>query len=81
MYHVLEDIQVMLNDYFTDWISLEIGIAMGCAISPILFVMALEVIMKAKEGRAGLKSLGGGCYIPPLKASMDDTLVIYSIKD
>ncbi|KAK3750391.1 hypothetical protein RRG08_015884 [Elysia crispata] len=56
MYHVPEDIQVMLDDYFsgfrmrfstnsytTDWINLEIGIAMGCTISPILFVIAMEV--------------------------------------
>ena len=59
MYHVAEDIQVMLDDYFsgfrmifstntytTDWVNLKIGIAMGCTI-PILFVMAMEVILKA----------------------------------
>ncbi|GFO27689.1 reverse transcriptase [Plakobranchus ocellatus] len=57
MYHVPEVIQVMLDDYFsgfrmrfstnnytTNWINLEVGIAMGCTISPILFVMAMEVI-------------------------------------
>ena len=85
MYHVPEDIQVMLDDYFsgfrmgfstnsytTDWINLEIGIAMGCTISPILFVMAMEVILKAAEDSAGPANLGGGCYLPPLKAFMDD---------
>ena len=62
MYHVPEDIQVMLDKYFngfrmrfsdssdtTDWVNLEIGIAMCCTISPILFVMAMEVILKAAE--------------------------------
>ncbi|GFR86575.1 reverse transcriptase [Elysia marginata] len=62
MYHVPEDIQVMLDDdfsgfrmrfstsdYTTNWINLEVGIAMGCTISPILFVMAMEVILKAAE--------------------------------
>ena len=66
MYHVPEDIQVMLNDYFsgfrmmfsiysytTDWINLEIGIAMGCATSPILFVIVTAVILKTGEDSAG----------------------------
>ena len=47
MYHVPEDIQVMLdkfngfrmrfsiNSYTTDWINLEIGIAMGCTVHDI----------------------------------------------
>ncbi|KAK3765298.1 hypothetical protein RRG08_013267 [Elysia crispata] len=91
MYHVPEDIQVMLDDYFsgfqirfssnsytTDLINLEIGIAMGCTISPILFVMAMEVILKAAEDSAGPDNLGGGCYMPPLKAFMDDTTIICS---
>ena len=89
MSHVPEDIQVMLDDYFSDfrmrfstnsytteWINLEIGIAMGCTISPILFVMAMEVILKAAENSAGPANLGGGCYMPSLKAFMDDTTII-----
>ena len=91
MYHVPEDIRMMLDKYFKcfrmrfstnsftkDWINMEIGIAMGCTISPILFAMAMEVILKAAEGSAGPANLGGGCYIPPLKAFMDDTTVICS---
>ncbi|GFO03457.1 reverse transcriptase [Plakobranchus ocellatus] len=65
MYHVPEVIPAMLDDYFsgfhmrfstnnytTSWIDLEVGIAMGCTISPILLVMAMEVILKAAEGSA-----------------------------
>ncbi|GFN87642.1 reverse transcriptase [Plakobranchus ocellatus] len=94
MYHVPEVIQVMLdddfsgfrmrfstNDYTTNWINLEVGIAMGCTISPILFVMAMEVILKTAEGSAGPTTLGGGCSKPPLKAFMDDTTVICSKED
>ena len=66
------------NSYTTDWTNLDIGIAMGCTISPILFVMAMEVIFKATEGSAGPANLGGGCYMAPLKAFMDDTTVICS---
>ncbi|GFR94326.1 reverse transcriptase [Elysia marginata] len=88
MYQVPEDIQVMLDDYFsefrmrfstsdytTNWINLEVGIAMGCTISPTLFVMAMEVILKAAEGSAGPANLGGGCSMPPLKAFMDNTTI------
>ncbi|GFO42668.1 reverse transcriptase [Plakobranchus ocellatus] len=94
MYHVPEVIQVMLDDYFggfhmrfstndytTNWINLEVGIAMGCTISPILFVMAMEVILKAAEGSAGPANLGGGCSMLPLKAFMHDTTIICSKED
>ncbi|KAK3769751.1 hypothetical protein RRG08_046858 [Elysia crispata] len=94
MYHVPKDIQVMIDDYFsvfrmrfstnsytTDWINMEIEIAMGCTISPILFVMVMEVILKAAKDSAGPANLGGGCYMPPLKAFMDDTTIICSKED
>ena len=64
------------NSYPTYWINLEIEIAMGCTISPILFVMAMEVILRAAERSAVPANLGGDCYIPPLKAFMDDTTAI-----
>ena len=51
---------------------------MGCTISPILFVMALEVILKTAEDSAGPANLGGICHMPPLKAFMDDTTIIGS---
>ena len=38
--------------------------------------MAMEVILKAAEGSAGLANLGGDCYMPPLKAFMDGITVI-----
>ena len=94
MYHVTEDIQVMLGKYFsgfrmsfstnsytTNWINSEIGIAIGCTISPILFVMAMEVVLKAAEDSAGPADLADGCYMPPLKAFVDDTTIICSNED
>ena len=51
---------------------------LGCTTSPILFVMAMEVIFKAAEGSADPANLGGGCYMTPLKAFMDDTTIICS---
>ncbi|KAK3698837.1 hypothetical protein RRG08_028692 [Elysia crispata] len=83
MYHFPGDIQIMLDDYFSgfrmrfstnsytiDWINLEMGIVMGCTLSPILFVMAMEVILKTAEDSAGPANLGGGCYMPHSKAKV-----------
>ncbi|GFO11675.1 reverse transcriptase [Plakobranchus ocellatus] len=54
---------------------------MGYTISPILFVMAMEVMLKATESSAGSANLGGGWSMPPLKAFMDDTDIICSKED
>ncbi|KAK3764949.1 hypothetical protein RRG08_045751 [Elysia crispata] len=54
---------------------------MGYTISPVLFVMAMEVILKSVEYNAGPANLGGGCYMPLLKAFMDDTTIICSEED
>ena len=62
--------------YTTSWIDLDVGIAMGCTISPILFVLAIEVIVKAASGSAGPVNLCNGYQTPPLKAFMDDTTII-----
>ena len=35
------------EDYMTSWINLRIGIAIGCSISPTLFIMAMELILDA----------------------------------
>ena len=57
--------------YTTCWTRLEVGIAMGCTVSPILFVLAMQVILKAAEYEAGIACLGEGVNIPPLTAFMD----------
>ena len=59
-HHVPPKIREMLKTYFdgfsmrlstkeytTSWIDLDVGIAMGCTISSILFVLAMEIILKA----------------------------------
>ncbi|KAK3766604.1 hypothetical protein RRG08_042384 [Elysia crispata] len=51
---------------------------LGCTISPILFVMAMEVILKPAGDSAGPANLVGRCYMPPMKAFMDDTTIICS---
>ncbi|KAK3775914.1 hypothetical protein RRG08_025132 [Elysia crispata] len=90
MNHVRKDLQVMLDDYFsgfrmrcsTDRLDqLGIGIGTSCTTSQILFVMAMEVILKAAEGTGGPANLGCGCYMTTLKAFMDYTAIICSNED
>lgn len=91
MYHVPDHITTMLKRYYadfairfssmeytTEWINLQVGIAMGCTISPILFVLAMQVILKAAESATKGPDLGEGCYMPSLKAFMDDTTILTS---
>ena len=89
MHHVPDTVIDILKEYFshfkmrfttasytTGWTELEVGIAMGCTVSPILFVLAMQVLLKATEAYAKSAELGNGICMPPLKAFMDDTTVI-----
>ena len=89
LYHVPQNIRAMLNTYFqgftmrfstqeytTNWINLGVGIAMGCAISPILFVLAMEVILKAAMKDLDAQESSSSCQMPPLRAFMDDTTIV-----
>ncbi|GFO24405.1 reverse transcriptase [Plakobranchus ocellatus] len=94
MYHIPWDIQLILEDYFngfkmrfsnerytTDWINLDVDIAISCTISPILFVLTMKFILRAAEGSTSLADLCGRCYMPPLKALMADTTILCSKKN
>ncbi|GFR61785.1 reverse transcriptase [Elysia marginata] len=91
MYHVPADIQVVLDhhfdefpigfstsDYTTNCINLKVGIDMGCTMSPIPCVMAMEVIIKIAEGSISSTNLSGGCSVTLIKVFMDGTNIIYS---
>ena len=94
MYHVPDPMIQLLQNYFEDfqmrfttkhytttWIPLEVGIAMGCTVSPILFVLVMQVILRSAEAHCSGANLGGGLHMPPLKAFMDDTTILASQED
>ncbi len=65
-----------LNGRMTGWQQLEVGIAMGCSISPILFVAAFEIILiGARQMSRGLRSPSGG-RLSALRGHMDDVTTI-----
>ena len=91
MYHIPEEISKMLGTYFDgfhmqfttkeytkNWKRLEVGIAMGCLVSPILFVLAMQLLLKATENNADIAEFSGGFQMPPVKAFMDDTTILSS---
>lgn len=64
------------QDFTTGWQRLEVGIAMGCAISPILFVAAFEIILIGARQMAGGIKLPSGQRLPPLRSYMDDVTTL-----
>ncbi len=72
--HYFSDLQMCfsLQDFTTGWQQLEVSIAMGCAISPILFVASFEIIfIRARRMVGGIK-LPTGQRLLPLRSYMDD---------
>lgn len=68
----------MTKFYTTNWIPLEVGIAMGCTVSPVHFVLVVQVILRSAEAQCSDANLGGDLHMPTLKAFMDDTTVLAS---
>ena len=79
-------IQDLLMDYYdnfvmrfstgtftTEWQRLEVGIAAGCTISVILFVLVMEMILKSTD-------VEGLIVKAPLKAFMDDITVLSEVE-
>ena len=55
-------------EYSTNWEKLNIGIMMGCVISPLLFVLVMEMILRIAE--VSTNEITG----PSMKTFMDDVL-------
>lgn len=65
-----------MEGFTTGWQQLEVGVAMGCSVSPFPFVAAFEVILiGARQMGRGLKTPSGG-RLPVLKGYMDDVTSI-----
>ena len=60
--------------YSTNWQKLNIGIMMGCVISPLIFVLEMEMLLRSTKDTTSKKT------VPSMKAFMDDVTVISESK-
>ena len=64
------------TDYTTGWQALEVGIMMGCVVSPLLFVMCMELILRGTTDTASGEETRSGGALPPSRAFMDDVTTL-----
>ena len=88
-FHVPKSVASLLTSYFnglslrfstasftTRPISCEVGIAMGCSVSPVVFIMAMQMLLAAVRSSFPPVDLGEGLCVPAVKAFMDDVTVL-----
>ena len=63
-----------VKNYTTKWQALEISIMMGCMISPLLFVLTMELILQGATNM--LKGVMKNEHLPPSRAFMDDITIL-----
>ncbi len=69
------------QSYVTEWQKLEVGIPMGSTISPILFVLVMELLIRAVSGHGKEMELAPGQRLPAMFAFMDDLTVVQQSAD
>ena len=69
-----------VKDYTTKWQALEIGIMMDCVISPLLFVLAMELILRGAANTSKGVRINENLTLPPSRAFMDDITILVPSK-
>ena len=64
------------KDYGISWQPLELGMPMGCTISPLPFVIAMEKVWKGVEKMADRTEASDGSILPPIKVFNDDITIL-----
>ena len=93
-FHIPEVICKLIISYFDDLtlcfstkfftttnIRCEVGIAQGCAVSPVLFVMAMQVLLSPMKKVMSSIQLGNGPRVPAVRAFMDDVTLLSSTRN
>ena len=69
-----------IKDYTTKWQALEICIMMGCVISPLLFVLASEFILRGTANMSKGVRKNEHLTLPLSRAFMDDITIVVPSK-
>ena len=68
-----------IKNYTTKWQALDIGLMMGCVISPLLFILTMELILQGAANTSKGVTTNEHLTLPPSRALMDDvTFLILS---
>ena len=65
-----------VKDYTTKWQALEIGIMIGFMISPLLFFLAMELILRDAANTSKGVMKNEHLTLPPSRAFMDDITIL-----
>lgn len=87
-YHIIHHIRGMISSYFggfrvwftaahftNQWQSLEKGIVTGCTISPMLFIMGMNLLITAASKASRGPLMESGIRQPPIRGFMDDLTI------
>ena len=77
-YHDNFKMRFTTSDYTTDWVNLQVGIPMGCTVSPVLFILAMEVIVRSSEDSDQGVEVAPGQILPRIRSFMDDLTLLNS---
>lgn len=66
------------RDYITQWQHLEKGIVTGCTVSPILFIVGMNLIITAAEKETRGPMMDSGARKPAIRGFMDDLTITTS---
>ncbi|XP_071492587.1 uncharacterized protein [Diadema antillarum] len=66
----------MTQTYTTEWQALEIGIPMGCLVSPLLFVLGIEVLTRCEAPRIEGLTLAADVVVPSIRVFIDDLTIV-----
>ena len=69
-------IKFTVKDYTTKWQALEIGIMMVCVISPLLFILVVELILRGAANTSKGVMKNEHLTLPPSRAFMDDITIL-----
>ena len=69
-----------VKDYTSKLQALEIGIMMGCVISPLLFLLAMELILRGAANRSEGVMKNELLTLPPSRTFMDDITILVPFK-
>lgn len=70
------DMRFTTQRYTINWQTMKVGIMMGCGISPLLFIMCMEMLLRGAKDATEGEMVDGSIVPPPMKAFMDDVTTL-----